>query len=69
MLSLGVLTPNLSNRENIHDSFYINPNGQQLEAAANLIKTLDLAPHGQEEVLLPDLTPNPVLEKDLKFHF
>ncbi|KAG5069445.1 hypothetical protein JHK85_001822 [Glycine max] len=38
------------------------PNGQQLEAAANLIKTLDLAPHGQEEVLLPDLTPNPVLE-------
>ena len=38
------------------------PNGQQLEAAANLIKTLDLAPHGQEEVLLPDFTPNPVLE-------
>lgn len=38
------------------------PNGQQLEAAANLIKTLDLAPHGQAEVLLPDFTSNPVLE-------
>jgi len=38
------------------------PNEQQLEAAANLIKTLDLAPHGQEEVLLPDFTTNPVLE-------
>ncbi|KAH1250397.1 ATP-dependent DNA helicase 2 subunit KU80 [Glycine max] len=84
---IGVLTPNLSDKENIPDSFYLNvlpfaedvrefqfpsftnfpaswqPNGQQLEAAANLIKTLDLAPHGQEEVLLPDFTPNPVLEK------
>eukprot|EP00256_Glycine_max_P034240 XP_006580032.1 ATP-dependent DNA helicase 2 subunit KU80 isoform X4 [Glycine max] len=88
---IGVLTPNLSDKENIFsvqpDSFYLNvlpfaedvrefqfpsftnfpaswqPNGQQLEAAANLIKTLDLAPHGQEEVLLPDFTPNPVLEK------
>ncbi|RZC12173.1 ATP-dependent DNA helicase 2 subunit KU80 [Glycine soja] len=83
---IGVLTPNLSDKENIPDSFYLNvlpfaedvrefqfpsftnfpaswqPNGQQLEAAANLIKTLDLAPHGQEEVLLPDFTPNPVLE-------
>jgi len=38
------------------------PNGQQLEAAANLVKALDLAPDGQEEVLLPDFTANPVLE-------
>jgi len=38
------------------------PNGLQLEAAANLIKTLDLAPHGQHGVLLPDFTSNPVLE-------
>ncbi|CAJ1949838.1 unnamed protein product [Sphenostylis stenocarpa] len=88
---IGVLTPNLSDKENIPDSFYLNvlpfaedvrefqfpsfsnlpaswqPNGQQLEAAANLIKTLDLAPHGQEEVLLPDFTPNPVLERFYRF--
>ena len=38
------------------------PNGKQLKAAANLIKKLDLAPHGQQEVLLPDFTPNPVSE-------
>ena len=38
------------------------PNEQQLEGAANLVKSLDLAPHGKEEVLLPDFTPNPVLE-------
>ncbi|KAG5040656.1 hypothetical protein JHK85_013132 [Glycine max] len=88
---IGVLTPNLSDKENIPDSFYLNvlpfaedvrefqfpsftnfpaswqPNGQQLEAAANLIKTLDLAPHGQEEVLLPDFTPNPVLERFYRY--
>eukprot|EP00256_Glycine_max_P034239 XP_006580030.1 ATP-dependent DNA helicase 2 subunit KU80 isoform X1 [Glycine max] len=92
---IGVLTPNLSDKENIFsvqpDSFYLNvlpfaedvrefqfpsftnfpaswqPNGQQLEAAANLIKTLDLAPHGQEEVLLPDFTPNPVLERFYRY--
>ncbi|KAH1247364.1 ATP-dependent DNA helicase 2 subunit KU80 [Glycine max] len=58
---IGVLTPNLSDKENIVASW--QPNGQQLEATANLIKKLDLAPHGQEEVLLPDFTPNPVLEK------
>ncbi|KAK7390110.1 hypothetical protein VNO78_25409 [Psophocarpus tetragonolobus] len=84
---IGVLTPNLSDTENIPDSFYLNvlpfaedvrefqfpsfsnfpaswqPNTQQMEAAANLIKTLDLAPHEQEEVLRPDFTPNPVLER------
>ncbi|XP_027922087.1 ATP-dependent DNA helicase 2 subunit KU80 [Vigna unguiculata] len=88
---IGVLTPNLSDKENIPDSFYLNvlpfaedvrefqfpsfsnfpaswqPNEQQLEAAANLIKTLDLAPHGQEEVLLPDFTTNPVLERFYRF--
>ncbi|RYR71031.1 hypothetical protein Ahy_A02g005336 isoform A [Arachis hypogaea] len=80
---IGVLTPNLSDKENIPDSLYFNvlpfaedvrefqfpsfsnfpapiqPNEQQLEAAANLVKMLDLAPQGKEEVLLPDFTPNP----------
>ncbi|XP_027335253.1 ATP-dependent DNA helicase 2 subunit KU80 isoform X2 [Abrus precatorius] len=88
---IGLLTPNLSDRENIPDSFYFNvlpfaedvreylfpsftnfpaswqPNEQQLEATANLIKTFDLAPHGKEEVLLPDFTPNPVLERFYRF--
>ncbi|XP_061371049.1 ATP-dependent DNA helicase 2 subunit KU80 isoform X2 [Gastrolobium bilobum] len=88
---IGVLTPNVSDRENIPDSFYFNvlpfaedvrefqfpsfsnfpaswqPNEQQLEAAANLIKTFDLAPHGKEEVLLPDFTPNPVLERFYRY--
>ncbi|ESW31064.1 hypothetical protein PHAVU_002G205800 [Phaseolus vulgaris] len=88
---IGVLTPNLSDKENIPDSFYLNvlpfaedvrefqfhsfsnfpaswlPNGQQLEAAANLVKALDLAPDGQEEVLLPDFTANPVLERFYRF--
>ena len=45
------------------------PNGLQLEAAANLIKTLDLAPHGQHGVLLPDFTTNPVLEVLVSFFF
>lgn len=44
------------------------PNEQQLEAAANFIKTRDLAPHGKEEVLLPDLTPNPVLEVHISLY-
>ncbi|XP_019443889.1 PREDICTED: ATP-dependent DNA helicase 2 subunit KU80-like isoform X1 [Lupinus angustifolius] len=84
---IGALTPNVSDRENIPDSFYFNvlpfaedvrefqfpsftnfppswqPNEQQLEAAANFIKMQDLAPQGSEEVLLPDFTPNPVLER------
>ncbi|KAE9600890.1 hypothetical protein Lal_00011234 [Lupinus albus] len=84
---IGALTPNVSGRENIPDSFYFNvlpfaedvrefqfpsftnfppswqPNEQQLEAASNFIKMLDLAPQGNEEVLLPDFTPNPVLER------
>ena len=38
------------------------PNEEQQEAADNLVKMLDLAPFGKKEALLPDLTPNPVLE-------
>lgn len=38
------------------------PNEEQQEAADNLVKMLDLAPHGSEEALMPDFTPNPVLE-------
>ncbi|KAJ1440679.1 SPOC-like, C-terminal domain superfamily [Sesbania bispinosa] len=88
---IGVLTPNVSDRENIPDSFYFNvlpfaedvrefqfpsftnfpascqPNEQQLESAANLVKMLDLAPHGKEEVLQPDFTPNPVLERFYRY--
>ncbi|KAF9618590.1 hypothetical protein IFM89_002285 [Coptis chinensis] len=84
---LGVLTPNISNRENIPDSFFFNvlpfaedvrefqfpsfskfppswlPNERQQEAADKLVMMLDLAPPGKEEVLLPDFTPNPVLER------
>ncbi|QHO54511.1 ATP-dependent DNA helicase 2 subunit [Arachis hypogaea] len=65
---IGVLIPNISDKENIPDSFYFNvlpfaedvrefqfpsfsklpaalqPNQQQLEAAANLVEMLDLAP-------------------------
>ncbi|KAL1331379.1 hypothetical protein HN51_048647 [Arachis hypogaea] len=84
---IGVLIPNISDKENIPDSFYFNvlpfaedvrefqfpsfskfpaalqPNQQQLEAASNLVEMLDLAPCGKEKALLPDLTPNPVLER------
>uniref|UniRef100_A0A2P2KE06 ATP-dependent DNA helicase 2 subunit KU80 n=1 Tax=Rhizophora mucronata TaxID=61149 RepID=A0A2P2KE06_RHIMU len=83
---VGILTPNVSQKENIPDSFYFNvlpfaedvrefqfpsfsnfpaawqPHEQQQEAADNLVKMLDLAPSGKEEVLLPDFTPNIVLE-------
>ncbi|MED6145216.1 ATP-dependent DNA helicase II subunit 2 [Stylosanthes scabra] len=84
---IGALIPNVSDRENIPDSFYFNvlpfaedvrkfqfpsfskfpaalqPNQQQLEAAASLVEMLDLAPYGKEKALIPDLTPNPVLER------
>ncbi|KAB1218948.1 ATP-dependent DNA helicase 2 subunit KU80 [Morella rubra] len=84
---VGLLTPNVSDRDNTPDSFYFNvlpfaedvrefqfpsfnnvpaswqPNEQQQEAADNLVKMLDLAPHGKEEALLPDFTPNPVLQR------
>ncbi|KAF1868103.1 hypothetical protein Lal_00018619 [Lupinus albus] len=88
---IGVLTPNVTDRADIPDSFYFNvlpfaedvrefqfpsftnippswqPNEQQLEAASNFIKMLDLAPEGNEEVLLPDFTPNPVLERFYRY--
>lgn len=38
-------------------------NEQQQEAADNLVKMIDLAPNGAEDVLQPDLIPNPVLER------
>ncbi|KAL0913845.1 hypothetical protein M5K25_017336 [Dendrobium thyrsiflorum] len=39
------------------------PNELQQEASDNLVKMLDLAPAGQEELLKPELTPNPVLQR------
>ncbi|KAK4284922.1 hypothetical protein QN277_001690 [Acacia crassicarpa] len=86
-VTIGALTPNVSDREDIMDSFYLNvlpfaedvrefqfpsfsnlpahlqPNQQQLEATDNLVKLLDLAPDGEEKVLLPEFTPNPILER------
>ncbi|CAK7347919.1 unnamed protein product [Dovyalis caffra] len=83
---VGVLTPNISEKDSTPDVFYFNvlpfaedvrefqfpslssfpaswqPNEQQQEAADNLVKMLDLAPSGKQEALLPDFTPNPVLE-------
>lgn len=38
------------------------PNELQQEAVDNFVRMFDLAPSGQEEALLPDFTPNPVLE-------
>ncbi|XP_015902813.2 ATP-dependent DNA helicase 2 subunit KU80 [Ziziphus jujuba] len=86
-VTVGVLTPNVSDRDNICDSFYFNvlpyaedvrefqfpsfsnlpasvqPNQLQQEAADNFVSMFDLAPSGQEEALLPNSTPNPVLER------
>ncbi|EOX96206.1 Ku80 family protein isoform 1 [Theobroma cacao] len=39
------------------------PNEQQQKAADELVQMLNLAPSGKEEALLPDYTPNPVLER------
>lgn len=41
----------------------LQPNEQQQKAADEFVKMLNLAPSGKEEVLLPDFTPNPVLER------
>ncbi|CAA0277623.1 ATP-dependent DNA helicase 2 subunit KU80 [Arabidopsis thaliana] len=84
---VGVLTPNVSERDDTPDSFYFNvlpfaedvrefpfpsfnklpsswkPDEQQQAVADNLVKMLDLAPSAEEEVLKPDLTPNPVLQR------
>lgn len=38
------------------------PNEQQQEAADDFVRMFDLAPPGKQEILPPDLTPNPVLE-------
>eukprot|EP00268_Persea_americana_P001015 TRINITY_DN10302_c0_g3_i2.p1 TRINITY_DN10302_c0_g3~~TRINITY_DN10302_c0_g3_i2.p1 ORF type:complete len:587 (+),score=125.01 TRINITY_DN10302_c0_g3_i2:1336-3096(+) len=43
------------------------PNERQQEAADKLVMMLDLMPSGREEVLQPDLTPNPVLERFYRF--
>uniref|UniRef100_A0A0D9W1K9 ATP-dependent DNA helicase 2 subunit KU80 n=1 Tax=Leersia perrieri TaxID=77586 RepID=A0A0D9W1K9_9ORYZ len=43
------------------------PTEEQQEAADNLVKMLDLAPPGREEILKPDFTPNPMLERFYKF--
>lgn len=88
---VGVLTPNVSDNENIPDSFYFNvlpfaedvrefqfpsfsnlpssmqPNQQQQEAADRLVRMLDLAPPGKEEILQPDFTPNPILERFYRY--
>ncbi|KMT00104.1 hypothetical protein BVRB_1g019280 [Beta vulgaris subsp. vulgaris] len=88
---IGVLSPNVSMKDNIPDSLYFNvlpfaedvrefqfpsfknlpatfqPNDEQQEAADNLVRMLDLAPPAKEEILKPDLTPNPVLERF--YHF
>ncbi|XWS77197.1 hypothetical protein CRYUN_Cryun01aG0240800 [Craigia yunnanensis] len=39
------------------------PNEQQQKAADELVQMLNLAPAGKEEALLPEFTPNPVLER------
>ncbi|KAK8978101.1 hypothetical protein V6N11_062898 [Hibiscus sabdariffa] len=39
------------------------PNEQQQKAADELVQMLDLAPSGKEETLLPEFTPNPILER------
>ncbi|XP_057869345.2 ATP-dependent DNA helicase 2 subunit KU80 isoform X2 [Cryptomeria japonica] len=39
------------------------PNDSQQEAADNFVRMFDLAPPGREEILQPELTLNPVLER------
>ncbi|CAH9096865.1 unnamed protein product, partial [Cuscuta europaea] len=84
---IGVLTPHVSLKDNVPDSFYFNvlpfaedvrefqfpsfsnfpsgmlPNEEQQEATDNLVKMLNLAPADGQEALLPELTPNPVLQR------
>ncbi|XP_034708609.1 ATP-dependent DNA helicase 2 subunit KU80-like isoform X2 [Vitis riparia] len=88
---IGILTPNVSEKDSVPDSFYFNilpyaedvqefqfpsfsnlplswqPNEGQQEAADNLVQMLYLAPFGREESLLPDVTPNPVLERFYRY--
>ncbi|XVF73400.1 hypothetical protein PTKIN_Ptkin12aG0198800 [Pterospermum kingtungense] len=39
------------------------PNERQQKAADDFVRMLNLAPSGKEEALLPEFTPNPVLER------
>ncbi|CBI38851.3 unnamed protein product, partial [Vitis vinifera] len=88
---IGILTPNVSEKDSVPDSFYFNvlpyaedvqefqfpsfsnlplswqPNEEQQEAADDLVQMLYLAPFGREESLLPDVTPNPVLERFYRY--
>ncbi|XP_034708614.1 ATP-dependent DNA helicase 2 subunit KU80-like isoform X5 [Vitis riparia] len=57
---IGILTPNVSEKDSV-------PNEGQQEAADNLVQMLYLAPFGREESLLPDVTPNPVLERFYRY--
>ncbi|CAI0385506.1 unnamed protein product [Linum tenue] len=43
------------------------PNDKQQEAADELVKMLDLAPSSKDDVLLPEFTPNPILERFYRF--
>ncbi|KAM3264469.1 ATP-dependent DNA helicase 2 subunit KU80 [Capsicum annuum] len=45
----------------------MQPNEKQQEAADKLVQMLDLAPPGKQEVLPPDFTPNPVLERYYRY--
>ena len=40
----------------------LQPNIEQQEAADNLVHTLDLSPDGDEELLQPEQTVNPILQ-------
>ncbi|GAB2274418.1 ATP-dependent DNA helicase II subunit 2 [Dionaea muscipula] len=88
---VGLLTPNVSDRDNVPDCFYFNvlpfaedvrefqfpsfrklpaawqPSDKQQDAADNLVKILDLASPGKKEMLQPELTPNPVLQRFFRF--
>ncbi|CAM8926500.1 unnamed protein product [Rhodiola kirilowii] len=88
---IGVLTPNISNKSSIPDSFFFNvlpfaedvrefqfpsfsnlpsayqPSQEQQEAADDFVRMLDLTSPGKEEVLVPDVTPNPVLERFYRY--
>eukprot|EP00261_Vitis_vinifera_P027740 XP_010661635.1 PREDICTED: ATP-dependent DNA helicase 2 subunit KU80 isoform X4 [Vitis vinifera] len=57
---IGILTPNVSEKDSV-------PNEEQQEAADDLVQMLYLAPFGREESLLPDVTPNPVLERFYRY--
>ncbi|OIT29116.1 PREDICTED: ATP-dependent DNA helicase 2 subunit KU80 [Nicotiana attenuata] len=45
----------------------MQPNEKQQEAADKLVQMLDLAPPGKQEILPPDFTPNPVLERYYRY--